>query len=384
MLEAKLAEASILKKLLDAIKELVNDANFECNEEGINLQAMDNSHVALVAVKLQHQGFKKYRCDRPMPLGVNIASLTKVLKCAKDDDLCTLKAADEADVLNLVYEAKNSDRIAEYDLKLMDIDSDSLAIPDTDYEAYIKFPAGEFSRIVRDLASLGESVRIDVSKEGVRFAADGEAANGSVLLKGQGPITGVTTKPKSSEDDDEDAEGSGVKKEDDDDDDKAKDDDDDEDEDVKVKKEKKPKVKKEKTDGDVDMDADEEGEKEYDDEGEEEVDNEDSDEEGEGKKRKKKSSSSGKSAKKPRVVNGKAKGKGKAKEDDDDDNDIVIQMNSHVSLTFSLKYLVNFSKSATLTNKVELYMSNDVPLLVSYDFGPGFIRYYLAPKIGDD
>ncbi|KAL0573948.1 proliferating cell nuclear antigen [Marasmius crinis-equi] len=387
MLEAKVSEASLLKKLLDAIKELVNDANFECNEEGIHLQAMDNSHVALVAVKLQHQGFKKYRCDRPMPLGVNIASLTKVLKCAKDDDLCTLKAADEADVLNLVYEAKNSDRIAEYDLKLMDIDADSLAIPDTDYDAYIKFPANEFSRIVRDLASLGESVRIDVSKEGVRFASDGEAANGSVLLKGQGPITGVTKKPSPSEEDEEDAEGSGVKKEEDDDEDeKPKDDDGDDDiEVVKVKKEKKTKVKKEKTDGDVDMDGDDE-DKEYDDEGEEEVENEDSDEEGDGKKRKKKSSSDGKASKKPRTVNGKGKGKGKgkSKEDEEEDNEIVIQMNSHVSLTFSLKYLVNFSKSATLTNKVELYMSNDVPLLVSYDFGPGFIRYYLAPKIGDD
>jgi proliferating cell nuclear antigen len=36
-----------------AIKELVTDANFECNEEGINLQAMDNSHVALVSVLIQ-------------------------------------------------------------------------------------------------------------------------------------------------------------------------------------------------------------------------------------------------------------------------------------------------------------------------------------------
>lgn len=54
MLEAKLEEAAVLKRLLDgkgilsitsatrltknvliAIKELVNDANFECNEEGI-------------------------------------------------------------------------------------------------------------------------------------------------------------------------------------------------------------------------------------------------------------------------------------------------------------------------------------------------------------
>ncbi|KAF9267259.1 proliferating cell nuclear antigen [Marasmius fiardii PR-910] len=390
MLEAKLAEASILKKLLDAIKELVNDANFECNEEGINLQAMDNSHVALVAVKLQHQGFKKYRCDRPMPLGVNIASLTKVLKCAKDDDLCTLKAADEADVLNLVYEAKNSDRIAEYDLKLMDIDSDQLAIPDTDYDAYIKFPANEFSRIVRDLASLGESVRIDVSKEGVRFASDGEAANGSVLLKGQGPITGVTNKPKSTEEDEEEGEGSGVKKEDDEEEKKPKgdaievNDDDDDDEKPKAKKEK-TKVKKEKTDGDVDMDG-EDDDKEFDDEGEEEVDNDDSDEEGDGKKRKKKESPDAKSSKKPRTVNGKAKGKGKgkSKEDGEENSDIVIQMNSHVSLTFSLKYLVNFSKSGSMTNHVELYMSNDVPLLVSYDFGPGYIRYYLAPKIGDD
>lgn len=67
---------------------------------------MDNSHVALVSVLLEATGFKRYRCDRPMPLGVNLTSLTKVLKCAKDDDECTLKAADEADVLNLVYEAK--------------------------------------------------------------------------------------------------------------------------------------------------------------------------------------------------------------------------------------------------------------------------------------
>ena len=52
-------------------------------------------------------GFVKYRCDRPMPLGVNLGSLTKVLKCAKDDDICTLKATDDADVLNLTYEAKS-------------------------------------------------------------------------------------------------------------------------------------------------------------------------------------------------------------------------------------------------------------------------------------
>jgi proliferating cell nuclear antigen len=41
-------------------------------------------------------------------------------------------------------------------------------------------------------------------------------------------------------------------------------------------------------------------------------------------------------------------------------------MNQHVTLTFSLKYLVNFAKSSTLSDYVQLMMSNDVPLLVSF------------------
>ena len=69
---------------------------------------MDNSHVALVSVKLHSDGFALYRCDRPIPLGVNLGSLTKVLKCAKDDDKCTLKATDDGDVLSLKYEAHST------------------------------------------------------------------------------------------------------------------------------------------------------------------------------------------------------------------------------------------------------------------------------------
>lgn len=68
---------------------------------------MDNSHVALCAAKLDATGFTRYRCDRPLPLGVNLGSLTKVLKCAKDDDICTLKASDDGDVLSLTYEARS-------------------------------------------------------------------------------------------------------------------------------------------------------------------------------------------------------------------------------------------------------------------------------------
>lgn len=43
---------------------------------------------------------------------------------------------------------------------------------------------------------------------------------------------------------------------------------------------------------------------------------------------------------------------------------VHIEMTQHVNLTFSLKYLVNFSKSASLSDTVQLMLKNDVPLLV--------------------
>jgi len=68
MFEAKLTQGSTLKKMLDAIKDLVNEASWDCSQEGMSLQAMDTSHVSLVAVLLKAQGFEKYRCDRSVTL----------------------------------------------------------------------------------------------------------------------------------------------------------------------------------------------------------------------------------------------------------------------------------------------------------------------------
>ncbi|KAG9301516.1 hypothetical protein G9A89_008368 [Geosiphon pyriformis] len=258
MFEARLTQGALLKKILEAVKELVTDANFDCSESGIGLQAMDNSHVALVSVMLRAEGFDPYRCDRNMPLGVNLNSLNKILKCAGNEDFITLKADDSGDTLGLTFESPNSDRIGEYELKLMDIDQEHLGIPETEYEAIVRMPSAEFQRICRDLSVISESVMIDVTKEGVKFHANGEVGSGSVLLK-----------PHSDVDKEQEA--------------------------------------------------------------------------------------------------------------------TSIELTQPVQLTFSLKYLTNFSKSTPLSDQVTLFLSESVPLLVEYKMDDAaYIRYYLAPKIEDD
>ncbi|KAL8943131.1 MAG: hypothetical protein Q9216_001261 [Gyalolechia sp. 2 TL-2023] len=183
MLEARLEQAQLLKKVVDAIKDLVQDCNFDCNDSGIALQAMDNSHVALVSMMLKAESFSPFRCDRNIALGINLSSLMKVLRCAQNEDILTLKADDAPDVVNLVFETSESDRLSEYDIKLMDIDQEHLGIPETEYAATIAMPSAEFQRICRDLMALSESVAIEATKEGVKFSCTGDIGNGAVTLR---------------------------------------------------------------------------------------------------------------------------------------------------------------------------------------------------------
>ncbi|KAI2618453.1 proliferating cell nuclear antigen [Hypoxylon sp. NC1633] len=258
MLEARLEQAQILKKVVDAIKDLVQDCNFDCNDSGIALQAMDNSHVALVSMMLKAEGFSPYRCDRNIALGVNLVSLQKVLRAAQNEDILTLKAEDAPDSLNLVFESSENDRISEYDLKLMDIDQEHLGIPETDYAATISMPSSEFRRICTDLMAMSESVTIDASKDGVKFSCNGDIGSGAVTLRSHQNV-------------------------------------------------------------------------------------------------------------------------------DKPDLNIDIELTEPVGLTFSLKYLVNFCKAQALSGTVKICLSNEVPLLVEYVLaGSSYLRFYLAPKIGDE
>ena len=82
MFEARLTEGNLLKKIIEAIKDLVQEANVDCSETGLTMQAMDASHVSLCSLNMRSTGFDHFRCDRSISLGLNLSNLGKILKCA--------------------------------------------------------------------------------------------------------------------------------------------------------------------------------------------------------------------------------------------------------------------------------------------------------------
>lgn len=55
--------------------------------------------------------------------------MAKVLKCAGNDDSVTLRHESESSVVNFAFESQKEERVSEFELKLMNIDTEHLGIP---------------------------------------------------------------------------------------------------------------------------------------------------------------------------------------------------------------------------------------------------------------
>ncbi|XP_042458241.1 proliferating cell nuclear antigen-like isoform X1 [Zingiber officinale] len=183
MLELRLPQGGLLKKVLEAMRELVTDANFDCSRSGISLQAMDSTHVALVALLLGADSFDHFRCDRSRSIGMNLNCLAKILRCAANDDVLTLKADDDSDTVVFIFENPKQNKITDFEMKLMDIQSEHLGIPEAQYQAIIKMSSQEFARICKDLSSIGDTVVISVTKEGVKFSTTGDIGSANIVCR---------------------------------------------------------------------------------------------------------------------------------------------------------------------------------------------------------
>jgi len=107
MFYSKLKEASLFKKIIEAIKDLINEVNINIDDSGLMMQAMDSSHVALVGLFLSSEGFEEYRCDKNTVLGINISNLWKILKFITADDSLVLNNDDCSNQINIILENKS-------------------------------------------------------------------------------------------------------------------------------------------------------------------------------------------------------------------------------------------------------------------------------------
>lgn len=159
----------------DISSEEENKDTKKKDKGGIRLMAVDTTKTVLINLKLDAENFTKFKCNKPkIRLGVNLVCLHKLIKSMDKDDDLTLFAEDENYLqIKIDNEYKKSKTI--YKLKLMDLDTAPMSIPDITFDAVVTMNSVEFHRICREMYSIATHVEIKCMNNKIVFTCKGDA-----------------------------------------------------------------------------------------------------------------------------------------------------------------------------------------------------------------
>ena len=145
-------------KMIDGIKDLCNEGNIDFSVEGMQMQVMDSAHVSLCSMLMRTNMFKKYSCTTAMSLGINFKTLAMMLKSSTGE----LRLKSNGDKLEVTVQKMSG--TAQYSMNLMDIDSEHLHLPDTEYSALCVLPTVTLGKVMRDVSDFSDTCTLHIGE----------------------------------------------------------------------------------------------------------------------------------------------------------------------------------------------------------------------------
>lgn len=186
VLQASLQTPTILRQVIEGMKDLVKEVNFDCNESGLQVQCMDSSNVGMVHLMMKESAFDEFHCSEPVTLGLNVEALGKVLRMCGSNDKVVLKAGGDvpAEKLRFEFISPDDDRIADFEMSAMSIEAAPVGVPPLEGSKVIAtLPSNDLKKAVTDLKEFGDFLRVTTTKDGIKFNSEGDIGTANVLLK---------------------------------------------------------------------------------------------------------------------------------------------------------------------------------------------------------
>ena len=161
ILEIKTIQASTIKSVIDAMKEILMDVNLEFDENGMKIVALDNTHIVLIHLKLHADKFESYYCQKKLYVGINMLKFHMLIKTIQNGDILSLFIhKDDPNILGITIENNEKNVKTTYKLSMLDIDVVNVDIPPADFNTIITMPSAYLQKIIRDMHNLAEYIEI--------------------------------------------------------------------------------------------------------------------------------------------------------------------------------------------------------------------------------
>lgn len=183
LLEVKTVQATTIKQVIDALKDILMDVNLEFDDTGLKIIAMDTTHVVMVHLKLNADKFEKYYCEKKLFVGINILKLHMLIKTICNGDILTLFVDhDNANSLGIRIENTNKNLRTTYYLSMLDINALEYHIPPVDFQSIITMPSNDLQKIIRDMSNLADTIEIRSIENNIYFKCKGDCIEQETIL----------------------------------------------------------------------------------------------------------------------------------------------------------------------------------------------------------
>ena len=164
-------KADSIKEFIGTVGSLVDEAKLFVNEDGIQIKAVDPSHVAMIEANLIKSAFDSYEAAKA-EMGIDIDKFKTVLTVAGKEDMVDLEKDDKLN--RLVVSIGNLTRA----MPLLDTSGmPDPKVPSLDLPASVSVSVSEISQGLKASKSVSDHIALSTTKDSFRLICEGDNQN---------------------------------------------------------------------------------------------------------------------------------------------------------------------------------------------------------------
>lgn len=174
-MKLRLEKAGDLKKSIDGISVLVDEAEFVVQENGFSLKATDPSQISMVSFLMPKNSFTEYKSEGEEKIGLDMGYLSQVFGRSNNNDAVELSTNPDKTRLNLKFLGKSTKT---FSLPLLDISQNKVPSPKIDFDAELIVLSSLLSDALKDAQLISTHVTIGVTSN--TFFVKAESSKGNM------------------------------------------------------------------------------------------------------------------------------------------------------------------------------------------------------------
>jgi proliferating cell nuclear antigen len=117
---------SNFKGIIDILANITENITFKFHQNGMNIQAMDGSHISLLYIELFIDQFTTLVAEKPITVSLSTTSLKPIIRSMKESDCISMRVKDQSSIVDIIL--IDGDNKNKYSLNQIYIDTETLDI----------------------------------------------------------------------------------------------------------------------------------------------------------------------------------------------------------------------------------------------------------------